>query len=780
MHFKQFIMKKTFKFICVLVNICYSQFLLAQNDNVKDESAKTFIGHSDKVYAISFSHDSKYLVSGSEDNILMLWNIESGNCLKTLKGHSGSVNAVSFSPDGKYVISGSGDNTLKLWDLSSGMCLKTFNGHTELVNAVSYSPDGKYLISGSWDNTLKLWDVFSGLCIKTFSGHSKWVSALSYSPDGKFIVSGSYDATIKLWEIERGNCLKTFSGHSGRVMAVAYSPDEKYLLTGSTDNTLKIWDISSGTCVKTYKGHSSLVNAVSYSPDGKYVLSGSGDNTLKLWDVGSGNCIKTFSGHSKWVNAVSYSPDGKYVISASGDNTLKLWDIRDYLPLKQKIQVKVELAINEWQQKGKYEKTADYLVRVTEQKRAAKIKELQTQIITELGQSVFNKNRDFILGHYDADNESFLVKSNLFGNMLIKLPLNKAQAFEKDWDNVRLLNPQFSLDGDQIVITKMLFAHNADNYVFDISKEVKFNNLNIRYNFSKVELEPLANINKAANGGEQKQLTVGKSDIDLNIPTTSMINNNGIAIIIGNSNYTKTAKVDFALNDARLMKEYLIKTLGYKEGNILYYENIGLDEFNTIFGTKGNARCRLSNIVKQGISDVFIYYVGHGAPGINDGKGYFVPIGCDPNYVENGGYQLGVFYDNLSQIKAKSITVVTDACFSGADIFKNISPIGIKMKDPVAKVTNISVFSSSSGTEVSSWYNEKGHGMFTYFFLKAIQDKAHSDKNKDGQLTYQEIYDYLADNNEGVPYYARSIHNAQQNPTLEGDRNSQIFIKFDR
>ena len=319
--------------------------------------------------------------------------------------------------------------------------------------------------------------------------------------------------------------------------------------------------------------------------------------------------------------------------------------------------------------------------------------------------------------------------------------------------------------------------------MFDISKQPNYNpNQTFSLNYNKIQLvlpHEKIQINPKVNYSKKVE-NIGVSDIDLidNIPNSKSINLNAIAVIIGNTNYTKTAHVDFAANDAKLMREYLIRTLGYKDGNILYYEDIDLADFNTLFGIKGNSRGRLSNLIKQGVSDVFIYYAGHGSPGINDGKGYFVPVSCDPNYVEQGGYQLDVFYENLAQLKAKSITIVTDACFSGANIFKDISPIGIRIKDPIAKVANITVFSSSSGTEVSSWYNDKGHGLFTYFFLKAIKDKANSDKNHDGQLTYQEIYDYLADNNEGVPYYARSIHNVQQNPTLEGDRKNQVFIKY--
>ncbi len=268
------------------------------------------------------------------------------------------------------------------------------------------------------------------------------------------------------------------------------------------------------------------------------------------------------------------------------------------------------------------------------------------------------------------------------------------------------------------------------------------------------------------------------ADIDKNLPTTKMNNPDAIAVVIGNSSYYKTKSVDFATNDARSIKNYLINVLGFKEGNILYKENATLGDFSMLFGTKESTRGKLANTIKEGISDVFIFYAGHGAPGLKDNKGYFVPVECDPNYVENSGYQLDIFYQNLAQLKAKSVTVILDACFSGANVFEKISPIVIRIKDPVLLINNAVVITSSSGTEVSTWYDEKEHGMFTYFFLRAIQDREKSDSNNDGNLSYQEIFDYINNKNEGVPYYARRIHGIEQNPTILGDNKNNILMKY--
>ena len=121
------------------------------------------------------------------------------DCLvRTLLGHSHAVWAVAT--DGTYVVSGSSDRTVKLWDLASGVCVRTLVGHTATVWSVALSPACAYIVSGGSDNTVKLWDLASGACVRTLAGHWDTVYSATYSPDGRHLVSGSQDDTIKIWD----------------------------------------------------------------------------------------------------------------------------------------------------------------------------------------------------------------------------------------------------------------------------------------------------------------------------------------------------------------------------------------------------------------------------------------------------------------------------------------------------------------------------------------------------------------------------------------------------
>ncbi|MCA2689081.1 MAG: hypothetical protein IM467_09265, partial [Microcystis sp. M137S2] len=112
--------------------------------------------------------DGKTLVSGSWDNTIKLWNVETGQEIRTLKGHDSVVSSVNFSPDGKTLVS-SADKTIKLWDVETGQEIRTLKGHDDSVYSVNFSSDGKTLVSGSEDNTIKLWNVETGQEILTLN-----------------------------------------------------------------------------------------------------------------------------------------------------------------------------------------------------------------------------------------------------------------------------------------------------------------------------------------------------------------------------------------------------------------------------------------------------------------------------------------------------------------------------------------------------------------------------------------------------------------------------------
>lgn len=281
----------------------------------------------------------------------------------------------------------------------------------------------------------------------------------------------------------------------------------------------------------------------------------------------------------------------------------------------------------------------------------------------------------------------------------------------------------------------------------------------------------LAGIGSGAQAGGEVDLRV---DVDQNIPAGTLAGRDDVAVVIGNRNYgvAGTPDVDYALRDAAVMREYLVKTLGYDAKNILYVENATYAGFAQLFGREGDPHGKLFNYVVPGKSRVFVYYVGHGAPDPRSGDAYFVPVDADPQYLKTSGYRLQTFYDNLSRLPAKSVTVVLDSCFSGNSaggmLFKGVSSISLRAK-AVAAPPKLTVLASSRDDQMSNWYDAKRHSLFTYYFLKGLGGAADLDRNR--KVTVAEMEKYL---DEQVPRMARRLKGAAQAPQVSGDRDEVL------
>ena len=126
-------------------------------ENLDIQLLYSFTAHSHIVTCLTISADGKYLISGSRDKTIKIWNLETAELLHILKGHRDGVDAIALSPDGEIIASGSADNTIKIWHLQTGKLLATFRGHSSAVTALLFTPYGNKLISGSLDCTIKIW-----------------------------------------------------------------------------------------------------------------------------------------------------------------------------------------------------------------------------------------------------------------------------------------------------------------------------------------------------------------------------------------------------------------------------------------------------------------------------------------------------------------------------------------------------------------------------------------------------------------------------------------------
>ena len=243
---------------------------------------------------------------------------------------------------------------------------------------------------------------------------------------------------------------------------------------------------------------------------------------------------------------------------------------------------------------------------------------------------------------------------------------------------------------------------------------------------------------------------------------------NDIAVIIGNADYSKQARdipnVTPAYADAESFRRYALSALGVREGNIIFIKDATNANLLRVFGSDKDHRGQLYDWVVAGESRIWVYYAGHGAPAGKSGSSYLVPTDADASRIQLNGYALATLYNNLGRLPAKSVTVVLEACFSGASqtgsVINAASGIYVRPK-AIAVPAGVTVIAAGAPDEIASWEEDKSHGLFTKYFLTGMSGDADNSPygDGDGQVTYPELDRYLK---KTMTYFARRYYGRDQ------------------
>lgn len=415
----------------------------------------------------------------------------------------------------------------------------------------------------------------------------------------------------------------------------------------------------------------------------------------------------------------------------------------------------VEGYVNEWQKKGKYEKTLAWQLRVNENSRAKLVDSLLA--VAKLNYVEYQRKNivpDFKLGDYDADGEIFMVHDARFGNLLIPVPIDEAETFEKSFPSV-VRNDVYCVAGDGIGLSEAVFVTpSGRSYKYSNTAALEFASVDIEYNFERIEVKQDSYDDSQDNQIlKKKTLSVGKSDIDLSIPESRQSNENTFAVIIANENYQRVSHVEFAANDGQTFKEYCNKTLGVPEKNIRLVQDATLvNMWEQVDWLTGIAKAY------KGDAKIIFYYAGHGVPDESTKDAFLLPVDGNGSNASTG-YKLSNLYSRLSENPTQSTVVLLDACFSGAErsgeMMVAARGVAIKAKAETPK-GNMVVFSAAQGDETAYPYREKGHGLFTYFLCKKLQETS-------GNVTLGELASYITDN---VGKHAMIENSKSQTPSV--------------
>ena len=349
--------------------------------------------------------------------------------------------------------------------------------------------------------------------------------------------------------------------------------------------------------------------------------------------------------------------------------------------------------------------------------------------------------------------------SNLYiVNAKAKEALNKTYEQLKEEDNSYKLINIYAQPAETYYI-KIIFKNTlTPTLVLEDAKASKKYKIQNTIDWAALAGEKASNnAVKTGNHSLSRQNIVNKvqavqSDVDSNIPQSKRSAENTYALIIANEDYQFVDPVNFASHDGEVFKEYCIKTLGIPEKQVRYCTNAS---YGVISGGVDWLKYALDNF--EG-SKAIVYYCGHGIPDEKTGDAYIVPIdGKGTNTATC--YSLNKLYTTLAATKATNVTYFMDACFTGANKEGSmlVAARGVAREAKKERLDgNAVVFSASSADETAMTYPEKGHGLFTYFLLKKLQETS-------GDVSYEELAGYI---NRNVKKEAFLINEKPQTPVV--------------
>jgi WD40 repeat protein len=298
---------------------------------------RVFDDRTHTVYAVADVPYSQQMVSSSEDRMVRLWDLKTGEVLKKMEGHTGEVMGLAVSRDGQMIATGDENGELIAWHAKTGESLAKVKVHGSALRSLDFSPDDAFVVTASSapnDQKVKFWNTKTWAQYPGNYDCGSTVRCVRYARSGVYMLAVATDQDIQIYVAEKLQA--KLKGHSHGTLSLAWSPDRTRLFSGGDDldPSIREWDASSWTQVGLpWKGHTYKVNCITVNSFGTHAVSASSDNSVRVWQLSDKNTVAIFQ-HTSSVVCAAFSADGTHILSAGYDKKITDWKApKGILPL---------------------------------------------------------------------------------------------------------------------------------------------------------------------------------------------------------------------------------------------------------------------------------------------------------------------------------------------------------------------------------------------------------------------------------------------------------------
>jgi hypothetical protein len=257
--------------------------------------ALTFASHQQTVRIVAWSPNGRYLASGGDDGLLLVWGTD--GVIHQRVAYPAAVSAFAWSPESQRLVTGAANQVTFLTALTGTVLASFSHDHFATVTSLAWTAHNQQqVVSGALDQRAIVWQTTQYLPQTVFTRHAAPIEAVSWAADGRTVASSSHGGVVRVWDAESGQEIHPLYEDAHLPMrAAAFDPIGMQLAVGGDDGIIRLWNglrcqrsgpITGGTiCLdmpRRLQSSSNPIRSLAWSPDAHYLVSGSDDDSFSL------------------------------------------------------------------------------------------------------------------------------------------------------------------------------------------------------------------------------------------------------------------------------------------------------------------------------------------------------------------------------------------------------------------------------------------------------------------------------------------------------------------